>query len=217
MQAPASLEFNSRCATLCQRSLSWTTILSGTMHSSSTARLLLAKGTKVAYVAVATGDIHEMNVDGGVPEKICEDCIRPWDWSPGGKKLLYLLLEGRGNRPEARIGLGLLDVASRRKSDYLESPRYDVARPRFSPDGRWISFSAAVRPGFNHVMIAPFESPAPPEDKWITVTDATTFNDKARWSPDGNLLYFLSDLDGYRCIYCAASRSKVEASSRGDV
>src|SRR5206468_1200549 len=154
-----------------------------------------------SYVAVRSGDIYMMNVDGGIPEKICESCIRPWDWSPDGKKMLYLLLEGRDNRSEARIGLGVLDVSTRKKADYLESPRYDLARPRFSPDGRWISFSAAEKPGFNHIMIAPFVSPAPAEDKWITITDATTFNDKARWSPDGNILYFLSDRDGYRCVY----------------
>ena len=38
-------------------------------------------------------------------------------------------------------------------------------------------------------------------DEWIAVTDEDTFHDKPLWSPDGRLLYFTSDQDGYRCIW----------------
>ena len=42
---------------------------------------------------------------------------------------------------------------------------------------------------------------APPsEDKWIWITDHSTFHDKGWWSPDGNLLYYTSDGDGFKCI-----------------
>jgi Tol biopolymer transport system component len=142
--------------------------------------------------------------------------LRPWDWTPDGQKLIYLLPEGRDNRPQARIAFGMLDVATRQKSVYVDHPGYDVARPRFSPDGQWIAFAAIVRPGFNHIMIMPFEVPAPGEDRWIPITDAATFNDKPVWSPDGNLLYFTSDSDGYRCIYARRLDPKTKRPS-GDM
>jgi Tol biopolymer transport system component len=36
---------------------------------------------------------------------------------------------------------------------------------------------------------------------WIEVTRATNHSYIARWSPDGNALYFLSNLDGYNCFW----------------
>jgi serine/threonine protein kinase len=163
---------------------------------------ITADGARVCYLVYGQKpSIYEIGVNDGVPEKICDDCIRPWDWSPDGTKLLYLLGEGRPNQPRGSMALGLIDVAARRKTDYLEHSSRGLMRARFSPDGRWISFVEMDRPGFNRIMIAPFDLPGPAEDKWIAITGNTTFHDKPRWSPDGNLLYFISDLDGYRCIY----------------
>ena len=36
---------------------------------------------------------------------------------------------------------------------------------------------------------------------WIPVTDGENLDDKPRWSPDGNLIYFTSERDGFRCIW----------------
>jgi hypothetical protein len=44
------------------------------------------------------------------------------------------------------------------------------------------------------------ETPAP-EESWIPITDGKGLDREAAWSPDGNLLYFLSDRDGFRCIW----------------
>ena len=35
----------------------------------------------------------------------------------------------------------------------------------------------------------------------IPITDGKEMDLKSYWSPDGNLLYFLSDRDGFRCIW----------------
>jgi hypothetical protein len=102
---------------------------------------------------------------------------------------------------QSRMGLGLLDIVTGQKIDYLEHPQYHLARARFAPDGRWISFVAYDREDVNRIVVAPFESHlAPQTEQWIYITDATTIHDKPRWSPDGNLLYFISQRDGYRCI-----------------
>jgi hypothetical protein len=38
-------------------------------------------------------------------------------------------------------------------------------------------------------------------DQWIRVGEPDVWTDKPRWSPDGNLLYFTSERDGFHCIW----------------
>ena len=162
---------------------------------------ITADGTRVAYLVAENSRlaIHEVATSGGMPQKICDDCGRPWDWSPDGRKLLYAIPEG--SRQPGMV-LGLLNTTTREKTVYLEHPDYTLARARFSPDGRWVSFGAVSTAGVNRVIIAPFPgNGAPPEDKWITIAEETKAGlDKPRWSPDGNLLYYVSEADGFRCI-----------------
>ena len=42
---------------------------------------------------------------------------------------------------------------------------------------------------------------SPPPETWIAISDGETWDDKPRWSPDGNLLYFISERDGFRCLW----------------
>jgi hypothetical protein len=39
------------------------------------------------------------------------------------------------------------------------------------------------------------------EDAWIAVTDGTGMDREVKWAPGGALLYFLSERDGFRCIW----------------
>jgi eukaryotic-like serine/threonine-protein kinase len=39
------------------------------------------------------------------------------------------------------------------------------------------------------------------ESEWIAVTGGTDMDREPRWSPDGNLLYFISERDGFRCLW----------------
>ena len=162
---------------------------------------ITADGTRIFYVVIegSRWTVYQIATTGGPPEQICDDCGRPWDWSPDGRRILYLIVEGR---KQAHTALGLFDIATRQKSDYLVDPEYSVARARFSPDGRWISFMAFNAAG-SHVVVVPFQSHAPPrKDQWVSITEHRPIpQDKPRWSPDGKLLYYTSDVDGFRCIW----------------
>jgi eukaryotic-like serine/threonine-protein kinase len=37
--------------------------------------------------------------------------------------------------------------------------------------------------------------------EWIPITAGELSDDKPRWSPDGNLMYFTSNRDGFMCIW----------------
>ena len=162
---------------------------------------ITADGTRIFYVVIEgmRGNVYQIAATGGPPERICDDCGRPWDWSPDGRQILYLIVEGR---KQALPALGLFDVATRKHTDYLEHPVYGVARVRFSPDGRWISF-VAINPAGTHLVVVPFRSSAPPRaTEWVSITEHRPFvHDKPRWSPDGNLLYYISEVDGFPCIW----------------
>jgi dipeptidyl aminopeptidase/acylaminoacyl peptidase len=42
--------------------------------------------------------------------------------------------------------------------------------------------------------------PIPPKD-WIAIDHGGLWDDKPRWSPDGRLLYIVSDRDGHLCLW----------------
>ena len=158
-------------------------------------------GGTICYTAIEDKwNIYVMSLgpDGApsVPERVCEGCERAWDWSPDKKTFLYLPM------PLVRLHLGSLNLVTRQRSDVLKHPKYELARARFSPDGRWIAFVAGTGAGLfsrNRIAIVPADPPQD-EERWIWITDDSTFHEKPRWSPDGNLLYYTSDRDGFRCI-----------------
>ncbi len=161
---------------------------------------ITADGTRVSYTVIegSRWPLYQLAISGGPPEKICDDCGRPWDWSPDGRQLLYLIVEGRR---QAHTALGLFDVATRQSSDFVVDPEFSVARARFSPDGRWVSFGAFNAAG-SHIVVVPFQNHPPRRDQWVSITEhGPVPQDKPRWSPDGGLLYYTSDVDGFRCIW----------------
>jgi len=171
---------------------------------------ITADGTRVFYmVSESAKTIYQLDTAGGVPDKLCDTCGRPWDSSPDGTQILFLIEEGRKH---ADLALGLFDTVRRQKTNYVVHPAYDLAKVRFSPDGSWISFVAINRTkGYRRrLIVAPFRRDLPPrDDAWIQITDETpVVVDKPSWSPDGSVLYYISEVDGFRCIWARRLDSK---------
>ena len=134
-----------------------------------------------------------VSVPGGMPEKLCEGCIRATDWSRDEKALLVFV----GSPSQVNV----LDVASHQQTVMLKHPRYSLVDARFSPDNRWVSFTARIEPNRGWIMIAPVDGPKPvPESAWIKIAEEGA-EDRANWSPDGKTLYFMSARDGHRCLW----------------
>jgi eukaryotic-like serine/threonine-protein kinase len=158
-------------------------------------------GAWVAYLSVAPqlsfgGNIQIVVSSGGVPKTVCEGCGKAWDWSPDNRHLIF----GRQIQGPPRADLYLLDRPTGKKTLLLEHTSFSLFQGNFSPDGRWITFGAAGPS--SRVFIAPFRGEvAIPEKEWIIASDGASWDDKPRWSPDGNLVYFTSDRDGFVCLW----------------
>jgi Tol biopolymer transport system component len=135
----------------------------------------------------------------GVPQRVCQNCPRLWDPSSDGRKILF-------NYKSPRDTVGLFELDNGRKTELLKHSSHTLVRVRFSPDDRWISVVAITGQGRSRIYIVPFlggstTNSGPGEDEWIAITDNQAFYDKPVWSPDGTLLYYVSDQDGFRCIW----------------
>jgi len=109
--------------------------------------------------------------------------------------------------------INLLNLASHQQSPLVKHREFHVLYGRFSPDNRWISFTARVRPDLGRITVAPIDGARPvPESAWITIADATA-DDYANWSPDGKTPYFTSSRDGYGCLW----GQRIDANSRTPV
>jgi Tol biopolymer transport system component len=153
-----------------------------------------ASGGRIAFMVYENGKrFMYVSAPGGVPEMLCEECVRAQDWSRDGKSLLAF-----GGSP---FHLYVLDVASHRQTVLLTHTNHNLLYGRFSPDNRWVSFTARIQPGHAQIMIAPADGPKPiPESAWIQIAEERD-EDWGNWSPDGNTLYFTSARDGHTCLW----------------
>ena len=82
--------------------------------------------------------------------------------------------------------------------------------PRLSPDGRLLTFSA-LRPGrARRLYLVPFTGEPVPEKDWTVLVDGSDLDRQPFWGPSGNIVYFMSDRDGSRCIWA----QRVDTSNR---
>jgi len=159
--------------------------------------LISGDGSKIAYADENQRDIYVVPTKGGVGEEVCANCGLPRSWTKDANNVLF-----QGGEPRH---FTLLDLGSRTKRDILRHLRWGTTSGQFSPDGHWIAFVARISTEHTRIFIAPFRNaPGEPEvreDEWIPITDGQSEDDKPRWWFTGDMLYFLSLRDGFRCIW----------------
>ena len=169
-------------------------------------------GNQVAYWD--GNAVYLASVSDGASRLLCKKCGRPDGWTRDGKVILSPGLDAEGIRSCDPITGEITKIASHKI-------RHTTA-PAMSPDGNWITFHTAERMEIYHprppsveneasaqpkleskrqIFVAPYTGQWIPQESWIAVTDGTALDREARWSADGNQIYFLSDRDGFRCIW----------------
>jgi Tol biopolymer transport system component len=159
---------------------------------------LSADGQRVAYSVMRDGKrvLYTVPVRGGAPEELCEDCGPPAGWSRDGARILYTRIV------DYRPQIHSIDVATRIRRPVLVHPKLPLYGGRVSPDNQWFSFKADLDVARTAVFVAPLEETgATPEARWVRVTEGSSWDDLPRWGPGGDILYFTSDRDGFRCIW----------------
>ena len=139
-----------------------------------------------------------VSATGGLPRQVCANCDGPlYGWSNDGMKVIYRDL------PTDRPGrVRVRNVESGRDDVLVEHQQYAITFPRLSPDERWMLFQTVISQTQRRIFVAPLRDwRVAPESSWIPITNGLTPDRMAVWAPDGNLVYFLSERDGFRCFW----------------
>jgi Tol biopolymer transport system component len=130
----------------------------------------------------------------------------PYDWSADGEWLMHAVKNAKTERWE----VAALQVRSGRRLVLAQHPTIDITMAQLSPDQNWL-LAMAHSEGRMWVAVAPYRAGVAvrPED-WFTVSAESGWEDKARWSADGQLIYHVSDQDGFRCLWA----QRVDAATR---
>jgi eukaryotic-like serine/threonine-protein kinase len=141
--------------------------------------------SKVAYTQDDSD--YVVPATGGPPQRLCTDCSMIWDWSADQRRMLVSQRE--------RPAIALFDLAKNKNSVFLKTSEH-LFQARFSPDESWVVFLGT------RLWIAPIrDGLAARESEWISITGTNERADKPRWSPDGTIIYYTSERDGFPCIW----------------
>jgi eukaryotic-like serine/threonine-protein kinase len=157
-------------------------------------------GSRIAYGV--SGDQYANRVPifvaetaGSPPRKVCEDCGVPTDWSPDGKMLLFEPSHGKAT-------IMVLNLASGEVLNMVEHSQFPIYDGRFSSDGKWVSFHARPSGDSRRLYIAPFQiGRTSHESDFVAVADGAGYEGASSWAPDDRRLYYLSNRDGFVCLW----------------
>ena len=138
-----------------------------------------------------------------VTRKLCEGCGLPLDIMPDNS---YVLTDANYDGGARLPGLFMSMVEIPSGVSHLSKTPVYSNYVRISPDGRWMACVAYPRGDSSQIFISPMKHSGGrlkfvDEQNWIAATQADAKNSLAAWSPDGLTLYYVSDRDGFRCIW----------------
>jgi eukaryotic-like serine/threonine-protein kinase len=153
-------------------------------------------GRRVAYVNNHY-DLLDTPIAGGTVEKLCDHCGTITGISHDGSAILY--------EPINNEDLMMFDVRQRKpiKLALRPQPADLLSGGRFSPDEKWVAFHSMEGPArTTRVWVAPINRDRPAQQSdWTAITDAAEFAQDPCWSPNGDVLYFTAERDGFRCFW----------------
>jgi eukaryotic-like serine/threonine-protein kinase len=157
--------------------------------------VLSVDGNRLAYPITRNGKCEVLVTDlkRSSQASTLNGCANIWGWSHDGSDMIVYT-------PAASVrSADILKPGSGERRPLLAHSSVSFFDADFSPDGRWITFTAGLSAASAQIYVAPFRGAAIHESEWIPITrEGGGFS---AWSPDGSVLYFQSSRDGYPCIW----------------
>ncbi len=162
-------------------------------------------GAKLAFSRCATPDrniaVAVLNTDGSGERVLTKSetvDMEAYDWSRDGQTIVGACRFSKSDRYSTCLiplgsGAGASDVRV-----IASDPLRNLFNQRFSPDQRWVTFLAhdLSRDPTSTVYVVPLAGGA-----WRPITEGVWFDDKPRWGPDGDILYFVSNRGGIANVW----------------
>jgi Tol biopolymer transport system component len=150
-------------------------------------------GSLLSYQDMVEGQFKTfiMSEEDTTGREVCDSCVIMGFFSDPN----FALIQEGGER------LLRLNIATGEKSLLLEAGAGRIIEPALSPDDRWISFVYGKTDGRAAIYVAPLAQSPTPETDWILLFDEEHYLGSPAWSPDGNRLYYLSERDGFCCVW----------------
>jgi eukaryotic-like serine/threonine-protein kinase len=131
-------------------------------------------------------DIYQKDVSGARDEELLfesNDVKRPNSCSADGRFLAYARFEGPGRKGD----IWVLPLTGERKPfPFIQTPQFDEAHAKFSPDGRFIAYDSDES-GKRQVYVTAFPGPGGKQQV------STSGGEDPIWRRDGRELFFLSE------------------------
>ena len=145
-------------------------------------------GSVLSYLDVVEGElttfiVSEQDTTG---RKICDSCVI-LEFFPDPN---FVLIQEEDEQ------LLKFNIATGEKTLLLEADAGRISEPALSPNSRWISFVLGKPGGNAAIYVAPLSKSPIPGSDWILLFDEDHYLGSPAWSPDGNLLYYLSEREG---------------------
>ena len=150
----------------------------------------LDHGTRAVFVSDLDGKSH----------KVCSDCRNPTGWIRGPESLLV------GNLGKSEVQI--VPLSGGQSRTILSVPNVLVRDAVWSAANQYIVFTISKRdaPGQQSIpgkVYAAHFSPGAdrPDSRWIEITEDSTYSRRPVWSTDGGTIFYLSERDGFWCIW----------------
>ena len=118
-----------------------------------------------------------------------------YDWSPDGSAVVLSQRNDTTGRVEVRqVPVDHSGPVQSTPRKIISDPNENIWQPHFSRDGRWIVF--VTDKSLPQQLTCRLFVVKVGGGSWVPITDGKHWDDKPRWSPDGKVIYFLSDRTG---------------------
>ena len=121
--------------------------------------------------------------------------IGPTDWFADGQRVVGVTRRPEGDRFKIWIApVPAVPNGETQVQVVAQDPACNFFQARISPDGRWILYLRVrvTDPNVGNLYVAPVAG-----GESTPVTTGRVFDDKPCWSPDGKMIFFLSQRSGF--------------------